>query len=156
MDEDATNHPPLPQRHTENWVQNLAFEVALGYFTPEELQTKFGLTPEAYQQITSMVDFRRAEADYRREIDDEGIAFRLRARKAAEEILSEMYAMAFDQTLDAKDRLRAMELMCKYAGFDANKAEGEGGGVKLQIYTNLNLGPEDKTYTIEIPQQGVA
>lgn len=96
--------------------------------------------------------FRRAVADYRREIDDEGIAFRLRARKGAEAILSELFAISFDQSLDAKDRLKAMEMLCKYAGFETNKQPGENG-VKLQIYTNLSLNGADtgQTYTIEIP-----
>lgn len=138
----------------DNWVQSLAFETALEYFTPQELQRKFELTPEAFQKITQVDAFQRAVADYRREIDDEGIAFRLRARKAAEQILSELYEMAFDQTIDAKDRLKAMEMMCRYAGFESQAKDGGGGGLKLQIYTNLNLGQDQQsTYTIEIPQE---
>lgn len=151
---DAPRKPPVISPTTENWVQSLAFEVALGYFTPQELQTKFQLTPEAYSKITELDAFRRAEADYRREIDDEGIAFRLRARKSAEQVLEELYAMAFDRTIAAKDRLKAMEMMCRYAGFESQAKDGDSGGLKLQIYTNLNLNREqESSYTIEIPQE---
>lgn len=138
----------------ENWVQELAFEVALGYFTPEELRTKFDLSESHLAHIQGLPAFKKAVGDYRREIDDEGIAFRLRARKAAEDIIEELYAMAFTQTIDAKDRLKAMEMLCKYAGFETAKTEGSDG-VKLQIYTNLNFGGAEKTYTIEIPKEGV-
>lgn len=136
----------------QNWVQELAFEVALGYFTPEDLQLKYDLTPDQYAHVTALPSFRKASADYRREIDDEGIAFKLRARKAAEDILEELHAMAFDQRLDAKDRLKAMEMVCKYAGFEAQRVD-DGGGVKLQIFTNLDLNgaSSGQTYTIEVP-----
>jgi len=136
----------------ENWVEEMAFEVALGYFTPEDLQLKYELSPAHYDHIVGLPAFRKATADYRREIDDEGIAFRLRARKAAEEVLDEIYAAAFDRTEDLKDRLKAAEMLCKYAGFETAKADGEGG-VKLQIFTNLSLNGSSpqQTYTIEIP-----
>ena len=142
---------------TSNWVEEMAFEVALGYFTPEDLQLKYDLTESHYNHITTLPAFKKATADYRREIDDEGIAFRLRARKCAEDILEELYSMAFDQTLDAKDRLKAMEMMCKYAGFETHKQEGDGG-VKLQIFTNLNLNGNapQQTYTIEVPYEAQA
>lgn len=150
LDSERTKPPAIPQT-ADNWVQSLAFEVALGYFTPEELQLKFDLSPEAYEKITHMPAFRQAEGDYRREIDDEGIAFRLRARKAAEQILMELYEMAFDRSIEAKDRLKAMEMLCRYAGFESQAKEGNDGGLKLQIYTNLNMGGQDRTYSIEIP-----
>jgi hypothetical protein len=142
----------LPTPGHENWVQELAFEVALEYFPPEDLQLKFELTPSHFLHITSMPDFKRAVAAYRREIDDEGIAFRLRARKAAEGVLEEMYSMCFDQTLKAQDRLKAMEMLCKYAGFETQKQNSDGG-VKLQIFTNLSLegNTTGQTYEIEVP-----
>lgn len=137
----------------KNWTHELAFEVALGYFTPEDLQLKYDLSPEQYDRVTNLPAFRRASADYRREIDDEGIAFKLRARKAAEDILDELHHMAFNQVLDAKDRLKAMEMLCRYAGFETQKQE-DGNGVKLQIVTNLALGgggSTGQTYEIEVP-----
>jgi|AntDeeMinimDraft_6_1070357.scaffolds.fasta_scaffold09301_3 hypothetical protein len=135
-----------------NWAEELAFEVALEYFTPEDLQLKYDLPPDQYEHVTALPSFRKAVSEYRREIDDEGIAFRLRARRCADDILVEVYAMAFDEKLDAKDRLKAAEMICRYAGFETAKTDGEGG-VKLQIYTNLNLSSStpDQTYTIEIP-----
>lgn len=140
---------------TDNWVQELAFEVALGYFAPEDLQLKYDLTPAQYAHVTSLPAFRKASADYRREIDDEGIAFRLRARKAAEDVLAELHAMAFDQRVDARDRLKAMEMLCKYAGFESRREEGDGG-IKLQIVTNLDMGSApSRTYTIEVPNDSM-
>jgi hypothetical protein len=139
-----------------NWVQEFAFEVALGYFTPEELQLKYNLSPEQYAHVSTLAPFRKAVGDYRREIDDEGIAFRLRARKAAEDILTELHSMAFNQTLDAPHRLKAMEMLCKYAGFET-KREDTNQGVKLQIFTNLSLNANtpQQTYTIEIPNDSL-
>lgn len=146
------NRPSLPNP-VGNWVQELAFEVALEYFAPEDLMLKFDLSQRQYEHVTGLPAFRKTVSDYRREIDDEGIAFRLRARKAAEDVLSELHAMAFDQTIEAKDRLKAIELICRYAGFEMKK-EDDGGGIKLQIYTNLNMRNDPgQTYTIEVPEK---
>lgn len=139
-----------------NWVEELAFEVALEYFAPEDLQLKFELSPQRYQRITSVPEFKRAVADYRREIDDEGIAFKLRARKCAELMLEEIHEMAFDQRVDAKTRLEAMKTMCHYAGYDMKTAE-DGGGIKVQIISNLSLNDQNPqgVYTIEMPQEAL-
>lgn len=143
-----SNH--MPARTPQNWVQSLAFEVALEYFTPEDLRLKFNLDEETYRRVTALPDFRRAVADYRREIDDDGIAFRLRARKGAEDVLTEIYAMAFDQSAKMSERLAAARTLCEYAGYTKDKKE-EGGGVRLQIITNLGLSQEDvgQTYTVQ-------
>lgn len=147
--------PQLPNP-VGNWVQELAFEVALEYFAPEDLMLKFDLTRSQYERIVTTPAFRKVVGDYRKEIDDEGIAFRLRARKAAEDVLSELHAMAFNQAIDAKDRLKAIELICRYAGFEMKKEDADGG-IKLQIYTNLNMKNDPgQTYTIEVPEGKVA
>lgn len=139
----------LPKVVEENWVQQLAFEVALEYFAPEDLQLKFQLDPADYEQVVHHDDFRRAVADYRREIDDEGIAFKLRARKAAEDMLMVMYQIAHDADQKGADRIAAAKAVCEYAGYA--KPQEEAGGVKLQIITNLALGQADtgQTYTIQ-------
>lgn len=147
--------PQVPDRETPtgNWVTELAFETALGYYSPDQLMQQFDLRPSVFEKVQSLPDFQRAVAGYQREIDDEGIAFKLRARRSAALLLDELTFMAFDSNLDAKDRLKAIEMVAKYAGFGVDSTKNEEG-TKIIIQTNLNLnnkGSEKGVYTIDIP-----
>lgn len=135
----------------DNWVQRLAFEVALGYYAPEDLCLEFELTPGRLELIRQHRDFQKAVQSYRREIDDEGISFRLRARRSAEASLDVLTEIAFSPTEDASDRLRAVELLNRLAGTDKTAAAAEQGP-RLIIQTNLSLNGADSgrgVYTVE-------
>lgn len=150
----ATTHG---EHGTGNWVTELAFEVALGYYPPADLAAQYNLSMATYDKVTQVPDFKRAVQAYQREIDDEGIAFKLRARRSAALLLDELTTMAFDRNVDAKDRLKAIELMCKYAGFGLESKPGEEG-TKIVINTNLalNNGSVEKgVYTLSIPDTAI-
>jgi hypothetical protein len=139
---------------TGNWATELAFEMALGYFSPEDLQIRFGLDDATFQKIQTDAAFKRSVLSYKKEIDDEGIAFKLRARKAAELVLEELTVIAFDAATDTSDRLKAMEMLARYAGFDMKNQKGEDGGVRVIIQTNLGLSSPLEgrgEYTIAVP-----
>lgn len=164
MNEDATTDPRLPEGipqppeigfATGNWATELAFEQALGYYSPEELRTRFDLTEEQYRVVTENDAFKKTMLSYKKEIDDEGIAFKLRARKAAELVLEELTTIAFDTLQDASDRIKAIEKICEYAGLGAKQQKDGDGGIRVVIQTNLGLSSPIEgrgEYTIAIPQ----
>ena len=120
----------------QNWVADLAFETALGYFSPEELQIKFDLTEVQYNAARQMPEFQRAVTDYRREIDEAGTEFKLKARKLASELLPELAGIAADEAASHKDRIDAIREMCRLAGYgkdDANKGAGGPEGFQVNI-----------------------
>ena len=115
----------LPSR-SENWVADLAFETALGYFTPEELELKFSLTSERRRLIEASVDFQRAVALYRREIDETGEEFRLKVRKLASALLPELAAIVSDDSQSASDRISAYKEIARLSGYGREEAPGQG------------------------------
>lgn len=153
MSDLAPDSLPSARATGTNWVTDLAFEVALGYYTSADLCVQYDVTEAQFERLREMTSFQRAVKAYRREIDDEGIAFRLRARKLAEAVLEELSGIAFDERLEPKDRLQAMTMLCRYAGFET-KEQKTDTGVRLIINTNLSLGEGaagPQGYTIEVP-----
>jgi len=125
---------PSPSSH---WLADLAFETALGYFTPEELCIKHNLTPERYAVIQATTDFKKAVQLYRRQIDEEGQQFRVKARRMASEVLDVLFFIAADSTASCSDRIAAVTALCKYAGFDKG-AEASTSNVAFAVNIRIN------------------
>ena len=132
----------------EDWVQQLAFEVALGYYPPEDLCLAFDLQPAEFEQLQSERAFQKSVKAYEREVDDEGTAFRLKARRYAEASLSHLKSIIDDSDEDSSVRVKAIELLNRLAGTDKQKEKAEGG-TKLIINTNLSIESQRGVYTIE-------
>ncbi len=100
----------------------LAFEVALGYFSPQELQLRFGVAPEVLRALREDERFKRAVLAYRREIDETGTQFKVKARKLASIVLDDLGVIALDPTVDTMDRIQAIRDLARYAGYAKDEA----------------------------------
>lgn len=109
--------PPVPVKPSD-WLQELAYEVALKYHPPEELQNQFSLSVDEYEQVTSTPHFRRAVSSYMRIIDEDAKQAKLKVKRLASTLVEEVAKMAIDTSLDPAVRLRAIENMCRYAELD--------------------------------------
>lgn len=134
---------PLPPEAVRDNPQaaKLAFEVALKYFTPEELQTQFGLTEEQYALVVRDPTFTRAVQAYRREIDTEGQDFKIKARKLAFVLLSDLASLATDPTVDPKDRIDAIREIGRFAGYGMKDAADQPAGPAFQLLINMPQSP---------------
>lgn len=122
----------------DNWVSDLAFEVALGYYTPEELQIKFDLSDTDLDAAQRLPQFQRAVTNYRREIDEDGTEFKLKARKLASELLPELATIAADGQASHKDRIDAIREMAKLAGYGKEDAKSPNGAEGFQVNITFN------------------
>lgn len=118
--------------------QDLAFEVALCYFTPEELMLKFGLTAAQYAGITSTEKFKKAVSLYRREIDEAGTEFKIKARKFAALVLDDLIEIAVDQDASHADRIAAIKELARLAGYST--PEVAGGNTMQAFQVNIVMG----------------
>jgi len=122
----------------EDWLAELAFEVALGYYTPEDLQVKYDLTLEQFSKIQRLPQFKRAVQVFKRQIDEEGQQFRVKARKMATETLDVLFNLAADDEAANSDRIRAVEALCRYAGFEKGVADSAQGNQGFTVNIQIN------------------
>ena len=123
----------------DNWVHDLAFEVALGYFSPEELQRKFELSEEQYAEVQAFESFQQAVQTYRRQIDEDGTEFKLKARKLASETLPVLAQIAADPAAAQTDRINAVKELCRLSGYMQEKQDS-GGGSGFSVTINVGQG----------------
>lgn len=136
-----------------NWVADLAFEVALGYYSPEELQLRFDLTDVQYASAQRLPEFQKAVSAYRREIDEAGTEFKLKARKLASELLPELAVIAADEEASHKDRIEAIREMCKLAGYGKEDAKQPNGPDGFQV--NITFAqPQTSAPAIDVTPEG--
>jgi hypothetical protein len=130
----------------KNWVDDLAFEVALEYFPPEDLQLRFNLSEDQYQSITEDPRFQAKVLEHRRSIDENGTQFRVLARKLAAVNLPQLHQIANDPRANPGDRISAVKALASFGGFD--KPDSGGGNTAFQVNINLG-GGEDRSVTVE-------
>lgn len=123
--------------HKNHWLTDLAFETALQYFTPEELCIKYDISKQRYEMLQASKEFRQAVQMYRRQIDEEGQQFRVKARRIASEVLDVLFNIAADETAAAGDRISAVNALCRYAGFDKG-AEAASGNNAFTVNIQVN------------------
>ena len=122
--------------HKNHWLTDLAFETALQYFTPEDLCVKYDISEQRYELLKASKEFQQAVQMYRRQIDEEGQQFRVKARRMASEILDVLFYIAADETKAASDRINAVNALCRYAGFDKGVEASSGNNaftVNIQV-----------------------
>ena len=133
-----------------NWVADLAFEVALGYYSPEELQLKFDLSEEQYDQVQRTPAFEKAVAHYRREIDEDGTEFKLKARKLASTLLPELGEIAADPSASHSDRISAIREMCRLAGYGKEETAQNPGNAGFTVNINMPQSAASEQPTIDV------
>lgn len=122
---------PKPQTD----LTELAFEVALRYYTPEELQVKYELTPEAYNLATENPHFQRLTLEACRNIDETGKQFKVLARKLATESLPNLFQIANDPMATHTDRISAINALARFGGFEKEETKGN---TAFQININMS------------------
>lgn len=137
--------PPTAIRENPR-AAKLAFEVALGYHTPEELQLQFGLGPEQYELLVRSPAFKAAVSAYRREIDENGQDFKIKARKLAFIILDDLIRIAKDTSNEVRDRMEAIREISRLAGYGLKDSSTEAAAPAFSL--SINLGTAGPTPVI--------
>lgn len=135
---DHTPEPPVPAKPAD-WLQELAYEVALGYYTPEELQNKFSLQAEDYDRLVVAPHFKRAVSAYMRIVDEDAKQAKLKVKRLASHLVEQVAFMAADPTLDPAIRLRAIEDICRYAELDKPQKDDNAGQNNVPFTINIQV-----------------
>lgn len=137
----VTSHPASADRHPLCDSEDLAGEVALGYFDDDAICLKFGIDADTLLAIGRDTGFRRLVLDAMRRQDEGGEAFRMEARRRMEGMLDVLEDIARDDKAGKATRIQAATAIGKYAGHEGSREDG--AGVTLQIRTNLAVGKPD-------------
>lgn len=129
--------------------EKFAYEIALGYYSPDELRHAFELLPQGFNMYMDSDEIKRLVIVQKRLVDESDAAVRILARRAARKAIDENIKLVSDPDAPARTRMAASkELRDFAAGFDT-KAPAETGDGPLIIKTNLDLVGAKGVYTIK-------
>lgn len=138
---DLTKHKPpeaVPSVPA-NWLQELAYDIALEYHPPDELQIKYGLNEEDFKRVCDAPPIKHAVASYKRMIDEETTQARLKTKRLASALIEEIATMALDRSLDPSVRLRAIENVCKYAELEKPARQDDASANQAPFTINIQV-----------------
>lgn len=117
-------------------LNDLAYELALGYHPPEDLAARVRLPVQTIHDVAGMPEFRALVADARRRIDESGDKTRIVARKLVSELVPVIARLAAADHVDPKDRIAAFKELRAVAGINDSDGQARNGMFAIQI----NLG----------------
>lgn len=122
----------------------MVLEDALGLWDDDELSVRFGMSVGELLAIRQLPMYRQSVAQTRKEVTEQGLTFKHKARLQAEQFLdSEMPKWICDPTEPLKDRLAALSKLVSWGELEPQPAaqQAQGGFVFV-----LNLpGAEPQT-----------
>jgi hypothetical protein len=137
---DLSTHSPT------RWTNRLAFDVALRLEGSgedlDEIIARHRIVASDLLVFNKDPVFLRKVADFRGEIRDKGVTFRLKARTQAEELLKTSWLLIHDPGVSPAVKADLIKSTVKWAGLEPRNdvaAEGSSGGVKITI----NLGGQE-------------
>ena len=136
----------LAQFSPTKWTNRLAFDIALRLEGSgeelDEILTKHRIVAGDLLVFNKDPVFLRKVADFRDEIRDKGVTFRLKARTQAEELLKTSWVLIHDPGVSPAVKADLIKSTVKWAGLEPKNdvgVENSSGGVKITI----NLGGQE-------------
>lgn len=141
----------LPLKHTK-WSNRLAFDVALllekSGETLDEVIERHSITASDMLVFNEDPIFRMKVDDYREEVREKGITFRLKARAQAEELLTTSWQLIHSPEVSPAVKADLIKSTVKWGNLEPknNVAEVDaGGGVKVTINLGSISQPHEAT-----------
>lgn len=113
----------------QTWPPGLALDLALGLRDRGEILSDYGIGPDQWAALENNLHFRREISKLSKELNENGLTFKTKARMLAESYLLEVDDIVMDPKVAVGLRLEAIQSMVKWADLEPKKAgAGEGGG----------------------------
>jgi hypothetical protein len=120
------------------WPNRLAFDIALGD-DPEEARLHYELSEDEFLRIIHHPAFRKEVADHARDIRENGISFKSKARLFAETYLAEVDEIVGNREIGATIRLDAIKSVVKWAGLEPQATKNAEASTQPQFNIQINL-----------------
>ncbi len=135
----APDRPPsLRNPTTTNINPVLAFEVALGMLSIDEIAQKHGLPATDLRGFVENPHFSKMVDDFKVDLEAHGVSFRLKAALQAEMYMdTTLWAMANDATTPSQVKLDYFKQLTKVGGLEPKPQTGNEGGPGFRLVINL-------------------
>ena len=130
------------------WTPTLVLEDALELFTDDELCTRHNVSLGELTAFRTLQVYRRSVAEARKEIAEQGLTFKAKARLQAEKFLDEEVPRWMgDADTPVKDKLTVLSKLVEWSDLGPKQqAQQAGGGFTFVV----NLGGDAPPQTIEV------
>lgn len=141
---------PTDTKQRPEWSSHLALDVAMGT-SVDAILDAYGLQMHELAQIKQDPLFVQQVGKVKKDLEKEGMTFRMKAQIQAEQYLTNSWDMVHNEDVDPKVRADLIKSTMRWAGYDAPagaNVAGAGGGFSVVI--NLNSGEKGTTYEGEL------
>ena len=132
----------LPLKHTK-WSDRLAFDIALllekSGETLDEVIERHAITADDMLKFNEDPIFRKKTEDYRNEIREKGVTFRLKARAQAEELLVTSWQLIHSPEVSPAVKADLIKSTVKWGNLEPKK-EGTDTDASSGFKITINLG----------------
>jgi len=142
--------------YSTRWNSRFIFDLALaleGSGEPiKDILAQHNLSKQDLDGFLNDNVFKSQLGDFRQQIRDKGLTFRLKARTQAEELLMTSWNLIHDGMVSPAVKADLIKSTVKWAGLEpSGKADGEGSGSGVSIIINMGdtPAPEPKMRVIE-------
>lgn len=141
---------PLVPFQPARWTDKLAFEVALaleGSGEPiADIATRHNVTAQDVVEFTKDPQFQGRIEAYRKDIVENGLTFKLKARAQAEDLLTTSYLLIHDVDVPAAVKADLIKATVRWAGLEPKKDDtpyDASKGVSITINMGGNPGSQE-------------
>ena len=130
----------LPEQSSANqWDPRLILDLALGIEDTRQVLERYGLTDNDYIVLCGSRLFRQELAVTIRDVHENGLPFRAKARVQAEAYLEVINDLVYNETTPATIKLEAIRSTVRWANLEPkeDKTADAGGGQTVNVQINF-------------------
>jgi len=130
----------LPEQSSANqWDPRLILDLALGIEDTRDILTRYGLTDNDYIALCGSRTFRQELAVTIRDIHENGLPFRAKARVQAEAYLEVINDLVYDDNTPATTKLEAIRSTVRWANLEPKEEKGPDAGSGQTVNVQINF-----------------
>ena len=130
---------PIKREAVNRWDPRLILDLALGVEDLDTVLPRYNLTPDDYETLAHSPIFRRELALTIRDVRENGLPFKAKARVQAEAYLEVLDELVYSDGTPASTRLEAIKSTVAWGGLIPKESKEENAGNATNINVQINF-----------------